>query len=92
MGFEQLAELRAQLAAKAKQERNAKRPAAPTDAGAKPKSGDQPSRGAAGRRREGAAASEACSDEAVGAGRSGHRRDRQTAAEVSARVPEESGP
>ncbi|MBR8298450.1 ProQ/FinO family protein [Burkholderia cenocepacia] len=46
MGFEQLAELRAQLAAKAKQERNAKRPAAPTDAGAKPKSGDQPSRGA----------------------------------------------
>ncbi|MBR8379726.1 ProQ/FinO family protein [Burkholderia cenocepacia] len=46
MGFEQLAELRAQLAAKAKQERNAKRPAAPTDAGTKPKSGDQPSRGA----------------------------------------------
>ncbi|WP_253192418.1 ProQ/FinO family protein [Burkholderia cenocepacia] len=46
MGFEQLAELRAQLAAKAKQERNAKRPAAPTDAGVKPKSGDQPSRGA----------------------------------------------
>ncbi|WP_175766727.1 ProQ/FinO family protein [Burkholderia cenocepacia] len=46
MGFEQLAELRAQLAAKAKQERNAKRPAAPTDAGAKPKSGGQPSRGA----------------------------------------------
>ncbi|MDN7700679.1 ProQ/FinO family protein [Burkholderia semiarida] len=46
MGFEQLAELRAQLAAKAKQERNAKRPAAPTDAGAKPKSGDRPSRGA----------------------------------------------
>ncbi|WP_175884693.1 ProQ/FinO family protein [Burkholderia sp. BCC0044] len=46
MGFEQLAELRAQLAAKAKQERNAKRPAAPTDAGAKPKSGDQPPRGA----------------------------------------------
>ncbi|WGY73249.1 ProQ/FinO family protein [Burkholderia cepacia] len=46
MGFEQLAELRAQLAAKAKQERNAKRPAAPADTGAKPKSGDQPSRGA----------------------------------------------
>ncbi|WP_419690775.1 ProQ/FinO family protein [Burkholderia theae] len=47
MGFEQLAELRAQLAAKAKQDRNAKRPAAPTDAGAKPKSGgDQPPRGA----------------------------------------------
>ncbi|CAB3769795.1 ProQ activator of osmoprotectant transporter prop [Burkholderia sp. MSh2] len=46
MGFEQLAELRAQLAAKAKQERNAKRPAAPTDAGAKPKSGDQPRRDA----------------------------------------------
>lgn len=43
MGFEQLAELRAQLAAKAKQERNAKRPA---DTGAKPKSGDQPQRGA----------------------------------------------
>ena len=48
MGFEQLAELRAQLAAKAKQERNAKRPAAPADTGAKPKSGDQPQRGAAG--------------------------------------------
>ena len=46
MGFEQLAELRAQLAAKAKQERNAKRPAAPADTGAKPKSGDQPQRGA----------------------------------------------
>ncbi|MCA8304900.1 ProQ/FinO family protein [Burkholderia seminalis] len=46
MGFEQLAELRAQLAAKAKQERNAKRPAAPADTGAKPKSGDRPSRGA----------------------------------------------
>ncbi|KVL56012.1 ProQ activator of osmoprotectant transporter prop [Burkholderia cepacia] len=46
MGFEQLAELRAQLAAKAKQERNAKRPAAPADSGAKPKSGDQPQRGA----------------------------------------------
>jgi ProP effector len=46
MGFEQLAELRAQLAAKAKQERNAKRPAAQADAGGKPKSGDRPSRGA----------------------------------------------
>ncbi|AXK67349.1 ProQ/FinO family protein [Burkholderia sp. IDO3] len=46
MGFEQLAELRAQLAAKAKQERNAKRPATQTDAGAKPKSGDRPARGA----------------------------------------------
>ncbi|WP_126224999.1 ProQ/FinO family protein [Burkholderia ambifaria] len=46
MGFEQLAELRAQLAAKAKQERNAKRPAAQPDAGAKPKSGDRPARGA----------------------------------------------
>ncbi|MCA8000413.1 ProQ/FinO family protein [Burkholderia metallica] len=46
MGFEQLAELRAQLAAKAKQERNAKRPAAPADTGAKPKSGDRPQRGA----------------------------------------------
>ncbi|WP_175838585.1 ProQ/FinO family protein [Burkholderia anthina] len=46
MGFEQLAELRAQLAAKAKQERNAKRPATETDAGAKPKSGDRPARGA----------------------------------------------
>lgn len=46
MGFEQLAELRAQLAAKAKQERNAKRPVAPADTGAKPKSGDRPSRGA----------------------------------------------
>ncbi|RQR26509.1 ProQ/FinO family protein [Burkholderia sp. Bp9142] len=46
MGFEQLAELRAQLAAKAKQERHAKRPAAQPDAGAKPKSGDRPARGA----------------------------------------------
>lgn len=46
MGFEQLAELRAQLAAKAKQERNAKRPATQPDAGAKPKSGDRPVRGA----------------------------------------------
>lgn len=46
MGFEQLAELRAQLAAKAKQERNAKRPATQPDAGAKPKSGDRPARGA----------------------------------------------
>ncbi|WP_269502329.1 ProQ/FinO family protein [Burkholderia sp. IMCC1007] len=46
MGFEQLAELRAQLAAKAKQERNAKRPATQADAGAKPKSGDRPARGA----------------------------------------------
>lgn len=45
MGFEQLAELRAQLAAKAKQERNAKRPATRPDTGAKP-SGDRPPRGA----------------------------------------------
>lgn len=46
MGFEQLAELRAQLAAKAKQERNAKQPATQPDAGAKPKSGNRPARGA----------------------------------------------
>ncbi|MGS0894449.1 ProQ/FinO family protein [Burkholderia stagnalis] len=47
MGFEQLAELRAQLAAKAKQERNAKRPATrPDAAAAKPSSGDRPARGA----------------------------------------------
>ncbi|KWN23840.1 ProQ activator of osmoprotectant transporter prop [Burkholderia territorii] len=46
MGFEQLAELRAQLAAKAKQERNAKRPATQPEAGVKPKSGDRPARGA----------------------------------------------
>lgn len=46
MGFEQLAELRAQLAAKAKQERNAKRPATQPDAGEKPKSGDRAARGA----------------------------------------------
>ena len=76
MGFEQLAELRAQLAAKAKQERNAKRPAAPADTGAKPKSGDQPQRGApaaaGGKRRT----REAGFGEAGGAGRSGHRCDR----------------
>ncbi|MGK8206392.1 ProQ/FinO family protein [Burkholderia cenocepacia] len=46
MGFEQLAELRAQLAAKAKQERNAKRPATRPEAGAKPSSGDRAARGA----------------------------------------------
>ncbi|KVG68441.1 ProQ activator of osmoprotectant transporter prop [Burkholderia ubonensis] len=46
MGFEQLAALRDQLAAKAKQERNAKRTKAQPDSGTKPSSGGKPASGA----------------------------------------------
>ncbi|KWF13930.1 ProQ activator of osmoprotectant transporter prop [Burkholderia ubonensis] len=46
MGFEQLAALRDQLAAKAKQERNAKRAKAQPDSGTKPSSGGKPASGA----------------------------------------------
>lgn len=46
MGFEQLAELRDQLAAKAKQDRNAKRAKAQPQSGTKPSSGGKPVSGA----------------------------------------------
>ncbi|RQR63244.1 ProQ activator of osmoprotectant transporter prop [Burkholderia sp. Bp9002] len=46
MGFEQLAELRDQLAAKAKQDRNAKRAKAQPQSGTKPSSGGKPVAGA----------------------------------------------
>ncbi|MGZ2749086.1 ProQ/FinO family protein [Burkholderia stagnalis] len=46
MGFEQLAELRDQLAAKAKQDRNAKRAKAQPQSGTKPSSGGKPGSGA----------------------------------------------